>query len=153
MTHAKPLRIPTQQALAVGCRRLWRLHWAHRLDLVILVACLASYLAVGVPGNRRALYVDLHPALSDVVELPRAMAVMRCVGACLLACLLVCLLPNNVRLPLALVCFVTFTYLGTLPPVSLMLLLLSLPLPLILSRFVFFPHQTLWRWLCRFGSQ
>ncbi|CAM9717141.1 unnamed protein product [Scytosiphon promiscuus] len=67
------------KALALGFRGLWRLHWAHRFDLVILVACLSSYLFVGVPGNTRALFVDLHPALSDVVELPRAMAVMRLV--------------------------------------------------------------------------
>lgn len=65
------------QVLAVGCRRLWRLHWAHRFDLVVLGMCLASYLSVGVPGNTRALYVDRHPALSDVVELPRAVAVLR----------------------------------------------------------------------------
>ncbi|CAM9499373.1 unnamed protein product, partial [Hapterophycus canaliculatus] len=67
------------KALAMGCRRLWRLHWAHRFDLIILAACLVSYLSVGVPRNTRALYVDLHPALSDVAELPRAMAVMRLV--------------------------------------------------------------------------
>ncbi|CAN0312478.1 unnamed protein product, partial [Ectocarpus sp. 12 AP-2014] len=65
------------KVLAVGGRRLLRLHWAHRFDLIILVTCLASYLLVGVPGNRRALYVDHHPVLSDVVELPMALAVLR----------------------------------------------------------------------------
>ncbi|CAM9168445.1 unnamed protein product [Ectocarpus sp. 12 AP-2014] len=67
------------KVLAVGGRRLLRLHWAHRFDLIILVTCLASYLLVGVPGNRRALYVDHHPVLSDVVELPMALAVLRLV--------------------------------------------------------------------------
>ncbi|CAN0026247.1 unnamed protein product [Ectocarpus fasciculatus] len=67
------------KVLAVGGRRLLRLHWAHRFDLMILMACLASYLLVGVPGNRRALYVDRHPMLSDVVELPMAIAVLRLV--------------------------------------------------------------------------
>ena len=63
--------------LAVGYRRLWRLHWAHRFDLVVLTTCLASYLAVGVPGNTRALYVDRRADLSDVVELSRAVVVLR----------------------------------------------------------------------------
>eukprot|EP00903_Cladosiphon_okamuranus_P010280 g9732.t2 len=67
------------KVLAVGCRRLWRLHWAHRFDLVVLGTCLASYLSVGMPGNTLALYVDRHPDLSDVMELPRALAVLRLV--------------------------------------------------------------------------
>lgn len=67
-----------RQVLAVGGRRLLRLHWAHRFDLIILVTRLASYLVVGVPGNTRALYVDHHPMLSDVIELPIAIAVFRC---------------------------------------------------------------------------
>eukprot|EP00752_Nemacystus_decipiens_P018420 g16518.t1 len=67
------------KVLAVGCRRLWRLHWAHRFDFVVLGTCLASYLFVGVPGNTSALYVDRHPGLSDVVELPRAVTVLRLV--------------------------------------------------------------------------
>ncbi|CAM9588976.1 unnamed protein product [Ectocarpus sp. 4 AP-2014] len=67
------------KVLAVGGTRLLRLHWAHRFDLIILVTCLASYLFVGVPGNRRALHVDHHPVLSDVVELPMALAVLRLV--------------------------------------------------------------------------
>ncbi|CBN80110.1 K+ transporter, Kef-type [Ectocarpus siliculosus] len=67
------------KVLAVGGRRLLRLHWAHRFDLIILATCLASYLFVGMPGNRRALYVDHHPLLSDVIELPMALAVLRLV--------------------------------------------------------------------------
>ncbi|CAM9781465.1 unnamed protein product [Pylaiella littoralis] len=65
------------KVLAVGCRGLWRLYWAHRFDLIVLGVCVASYLFVGVPGNRLALFVDRHPGLSDVMELPRAMVVLR----------------------------------------------------------------------------
>lgn len=74
-----PLAPISHQVLAVGCRRLWRLHWAHRFDIIILGASIASYLVIGIPGNRRVLYVDKHPGLSDLIELPRAMMVLRCV--------------------------------------------------------------------------
>ena len=67
------------QVLAVGCKRLWRLHWSHRFDAVILITSMASYLVIGIPGNTRVLYVDNHPGLSDLIELPRAMMVLRCV--------------------------------------------------------------------------
>lgn len=73
------LTLISHQVLAVGCRRLWRLHWAHRFDLIILGASIASYLVIGIPGSRRVLYVDKHPGLSDLIELPRAMTVLRCV--------------------------------------------------------------------------
>ena len=74
-----PLPSIPHQVLAVGCKRLWRLHWTHRFDMIILGASIASYVVIGIPGNRRALYVDKHPGLSDLIELPRAMMVLRCV--------------------------------------------------------------------------
>lgn len=68
----------SEQMLAVGYRRLWR-HWAHRFDLVVLGASIAAYVVSLLPGNSAALYVDSHPCISDLFELPRAMVVLRCV--------------------------------------------------------------------------
>lgn len=62
----------------MGLRRLWRLHWAHRFDLVMLGVSVSAYLIVEMPGSKNALYVDSRPIVSDLLELPRSMMVFRC---------------------------------------------------------------------------
>lgn len=73
-----PQSRPAQQVVAVGWKPLCRAHWANRFDLLVLGISLASFFPAEFPGNRAALLIDGHPLVSDILELPRAIRVLRC---------------------------------------------------------------------------
>lgn len=73
-----PQSRPARQVVAVGWKPLCRAHWANRFDLLVLGISLASFFPAELPGNRVALLIDGHPVVSDLLELPRAIRVLRC---------------------------------------------------------------------------
>lgn len=89
VTKTPPLFV-LSQVLAVGLKPLCTAHWANRFDLLILVASTASYVVAGIPGSKRALYIDRRAGISDLVELPRAVRVLRCVRFAKVALLFSC---------------------------------------------------------------
>ncbi|CAM9436438.1 unnamed protein product [Choristocarpus tenellus] len=62
---------------AIGWKGVLRSHWVNGFDLFVLVVSLIAYGLMAVMGAQTALYVDSHAGLSDWVELPRALRILR----------------------------------------------------------------------------
>lgn len=64
--------------IAVGWKPFYQANWVNVFDLVVLHSSLLAFFIGEIPGNRIALILDLHDGVSDLLELPRAMRVLRC---------------------------------------------------------------------------